>query len=79
MKNNFLPNKWSLDHYPVKDKLRRVLNKDRTGDIHIDKQTDEATKTIKTILESPLTHGNYSKRFSLLLHCEEHQMELDIR
>jgi hypothetical protein len=33
----------------------------------------------KAILGSSLEQGNYFKRFSLLLHCEELQMELDIR
>ena len=49
------------------------------GDIHLVRQNDEATKAFKTVLESGLNNSNYSKRFSLLLHFEEHQMELDIR
>ena len=74
-----LPSKWNLDHYPIKERLRRVLNKDKSGDIHLAKQTDEASKQFKAILEAGLNHSNYFKRFSLLMHCEEHQMELDIR
>ena len=50
-----------------------------SGDIHLVRQNDEATKAFKTVLESGLNNSNYSKRFSLLLHFEEHQMELDIR
>ena len=33
----------------------------------------------KATLGTPLEQTNYFKRFSLLLHCEELQMELDIR
>ena len=39
----------------------------------------DAVNSYKAILGSALEQGNYFKRFSLLLHCEELQMELDIR
>ncbi|XP_064161244.1 putative helicase mov-10-B.1 isoform X1 [Anguilla rostrata] len=35
--------------------------------------------SVKSLLESPLSRKNYTKRFQLLLHLEELQMEVDIR
>ena len=45
----------------------------------MDKQTEEALATANKLIEAPLAYDNYFKRFSLLLHCEEQQMKLDIR
>ena len=70
--------KWNLDHYSIKDGLKKILKNER-NQIKVDKQADEALKNYKTILERPLDHDGYFKRFSLLMHCEEFQMELDIR
>ncbi|ELU10411.1 hypothetical protein CAPTEDRAFT_205801 [Capitella teleta] len=33
----------------------------------------------RSLLEAPMSMKQYAKRFSLLLHIEEHQMQLDIR
>ncbi len=33
----------------------------------------------RTLLDSELSPKNYKERFALLLSCEEHQMQLDIR
>ena len=33
----------------------------------------------RTLLDSDLSRNNYKERFALLLSCEEHQMQLDIR
>ena len=33
----------------------------------------------RTLLDSDLSPSNYKERFALLLSCEEHQMQLDIR
>lgn len=33
----------------------------------------------RSLLEAPLRAGNYEKKFQLLLHLEEIQMEVDIR
>ncbi len=33
----------------------------------------------RTLLDSDLSKNNYKERFALLLSCEEHQMQLDIR
>ncbi|XP_061074539.1 putative helicase mov-10-B.1 isoform X2 [Conger conger] len=35
--------------------------------------------SVRSLLEAPLTAKNYTKRFQLLLHLEEIQMEVDIR
>ncbi|KAJ8399528.1 hypothetical protein AAFF_G00409390 [Aldrovandia affinis] len=35
--------------------------------------------SVKSLLESPLSYQNYTRRFHLLLHLEEIQMEVDIR
>ena len=70
--------KWNLDHYSIKEGLRKVLKNERYQ-INVDKQADDALKNYKSILERPLDHEGYFKRFSLLMHCEEFQMELDIR
>ena len=65
--------KWALGHYPIKDQLRKAFKGVR-NEIPLD-----AVNSYKAILGSALEQGNYFKRFSLLLHCEELQMELDIR
>lgn len=33
----------------------------------------------KDLLEESLTSSNFKRKFQFLLHCEEHQMEIDIR
>lgn len=33
----------------------------------------------RSLLDSELSFSNYRERFALLLSCEEHQMQLDIR
>lgn len=33
----------------------------------------------RTLLENPLSWENYTKKFQMLLHLEEHQMEVDIK
>ena len=33
----------------------------------------------RTLLDSEVSSSNYRERFALLLSCEEHQMQLDIR
>ncbi|XP_036388728.1 putative helicase mov-10-B.1, partial [Megalops cyprinoides] len=48
------------------------------GQSYFSTQTAEL-QSMKELLESPLSFQNYGKRFQLLLHLEEIQMEVDIR
>ena len=62
-----------LNIFCFSDQLRKAFKGVR-NEIPLD-----AVNSYKAILGSALEQGNYFKRFSLLLHCEELQMELDIR
>ena len=64
---------WKLDHYMIKDALKRVLKSGRS-ELNEDNYQD-----YKEILGTPLCHEHYYRRFALMMHCEEFQMELDIR
>ncbi len=65
--------KWQLPHYMMKDSLRRILHQSKSD------LDEESIKNFREILGSPLSLSNYSKRFEILLHCEEFQMEQDIK
>ena len=45
----------------------------------MDTVLEQMLRKYMTLLESELSSSNYKDRFALLLSCEEHQMQLDIR
>ena len=45
----------------------------------MDTVLEQMLRKYTTLLESELSSSNYKDRFALLLSCEEHQMQLDIR
>ena len=66
-----LKSKWNLGHYTIKESLRKILRKNDFS--------EEILNNYKVLLGAGLNNENYYKRFEMLMHCEEHQMELDIR
>ncbi|KAG7477792.1 hypothetical protein MATL_G00073410 [Megalops atlanticus] len=58
----------------------KELAKERLEDSgYLSAAAREQLPSVKSLLESPLTFQNYTRRFQLLLHLEEIQMEVDIR
>jgi len=66
-----------LDHYVIKKDRSNIINNNfQDGDTEGEK--DELERC-KELLDNDLGKENYRERWELLLHCEERQLETDIR
>ena len=76
---NKLDMKLALDHFNMsKIRGKLIFTNFQECDTSNQQEKEEYDKCVK-IMDSEMTADNYKDRWQLLLHCEEKQLELDIR
>ncbi|XP_050414418.2 putative helicase MOV-10 [Patella vulgata] len=76
---NFLERELDLKTYYIPDSLRHIINRGLTNTKGLKTSEKIETTALRTMLEGDFSISTYQKRMDVLMHCEEIQMEVDIR
>ena len=74
-----LPRALPLEQYNISGVRSKILNNDLQESESADQAEKAELDKCLELLEAPLTQEKYSQRWQLLLHCEEKQLQTDIR
>ena len=74
-----LPKQLQLEHFNIEKKRDKVISNNFQEFDFADLAEKTEFEKCQKLLEEPLSVENYKERWQLLLHCEEKQLQTDIR